>query len=90
MMVLMYMTVKKMRLSQKGIKMSAFDEWWETYIPVWDIEGRDTREAWNAAIDAAAKVAREWNWRISADDICQDCSNVASEEIAAAIERLKE
>ena len=41
-------------------------------------------------LDAAAKVAREWNWRISADDICQDCSNVASEEIAAAIERLKE
>ena len=44
----------------------------------------------SAALDAAAKVAREWNWRISADDICQDCSNVASEEIAAAIERLKE
>jgi hypothetical protein len=48
------------------------------------------KDAWNAALDAAAKVAREWNWRISADDICQDCSNVASEEIAAAIERLKE
>ena len=44
----------------------------------------------SAALDAAAKVAREWNWRISADEICQDCSNVASEEIAAAIERLKE
>jgi hypothetical protein len=42
------------------------------------------------ALHAAAKVAREWNWRISADEICQDCSNVASEEIAAAIERLKE
>jgi hypothetical protein len=44
----------------------------------------------NETLDAAMKVAREWNWRISADDICQDCSNVASEEIAAAIERLKE
>jgi len=25
------------------------------------------KDAWNAALDAAAKVAREWNWRISAD-----------------------
>jgi hypothetical protein len=48
------------------------------------------RDGLAKGIYAAAKVAREWNWRISADDICQDCSNVASEEIAAAIERLKE
>jgi hypothetical protein len=75
--------------------MSKFDEWHDTYDKSPSNEAYQAAQAaWNAAkthyLDAAAKVAREWNWRISADDICQDCSNVASEEIAAAIERLKE
>jgi hypothetical protein len=85
MMVLMYMTVKKMRLSQKGIKMSAFDEWWETYIPVWDIEGRDTREAWNAALDAAAKEIETLRQSCELSD-----NRLLLGVASAAIERLKE
>jgi hypothetical protein len=71
--------------------MGSFDDWLLSLgfnEHHWNYE--NLKSSWNAALDAAAKVAREWNWRISTDDICQDCSNVASEEIAAAIERLKE
>ena len=85
MMDLMYMTEKRMQLFQKGIKMSAFDEWWETYIPVWDIEGRDTREAWNAAIDAAAKEIETLRQSCELSD-----NRLLLGVASAAIERLKE
>ena len=40
------------------------------------------------ALEEAAKAAEDWNWRISSEPICQDCSYTAAEQIAAAIRSL--
>jgi hypothetical protein len=72
--------------------MSSFDEWWKEY----DHHGRSLKysvasDAWNAALDAAAKVARDtmahetefMHYNMGHDSAYQA-------KIAAAIERLKE
>jgi len=85
------------QLEQGGV-MSSFDEWWKEY----DHHGRSLKysvasDAWNAALDAAAKVIDEdvdWDCFCEGDGItspeiiCGPCELVS--RIAAAIERLKE
>jgi hypothetical protein len=95
MMVLMYMTERKMWLSQKGIKMSAFKDareeasGWE-----WNAAEHD-KDIWNTALDAAAKEIPQ-HWEVLHAEVgphpnsYQEGALDAYDHAVQAIERMKE
>jgi hypothetical protein len=67
--------------------MSAFDKWWfDMWVNYGYIKRDDAEVIWNAALDAAAKVARGEYTRPQEDNIVA----YTAKDIAAAIKRLKE